>query len=665
MFPEGSYPYLVGWLYIAKYVVATLTAYVYLRDFLKERQFQTENYAIIAALLYAFSGFQATNLEFFHFHDVVAFFPLLLWGIEHIDSRKHRVLFAVAIWLNCLINYFFFVQEVVFMIIYFLFRYWGSDIRTFLRRVVRCCLCGVLGIGMAAVLFLPNILYIRGNNRSELSLYLSNFLYSSQWFLQMLKGILLPGEAMMDHSAVINQHWQSTDCYLPLFGLSLVFAYLLRQHNWLKKLLCLLLFISLFPMAQAAFLLFAEDTQRWWYMLTLMMALASMKVMESPAEYPIGKGVVLTLGITSAFYALIQWMPWDAGDTEIVYHPARFAFLYGVAMAGPILLLLLQRMKRWSYRSLLPLTMCFCAMTTIAALHYYHADENWESYLKCYRLSSELNTLDDQYRYNTATDFVQMLVGDVGGVGGFSSTMENATHEFDDLFGINTANMTTSRMTIPGLPQLLGGKYNITGDATADHIVDEISTEGLTWYITEQDACPIGFAMDSYMTVEELKALPQEQRAYALMQAAVIDETDETAVHPVMLHIETQDMQLEQESEGSLIAQANENAVKDFTRSAHDFTCTTDYERDRMVYFTVPNDTGWTATIDGVEAGILNSGGMMLLCVPAGEHQIIFTYQTPGLAAGEIISLCAWGIFDLLVVVQAKKVYRDESEFKR
>ena len=68
-----------------KYGVASLTAYAYIRRFVK-----TPNAALIGALLYAFSGFQAYNVFFNHFHDVTAFFPLLLLALEQrvVDGRR-------------------------------------------------------------------------------------------------------------------------------------------------------------------------------------------------------------------------------------------------------------------------------------------------------------------------------------------------------------------------------------------------------------------------------------------------------------------------------------------------------------------------------------------------------------------------------------------------
>ena len=96
LFSKISFPYLAGYLYILKYVMASVTAYYYIRLFVKDSK-----YAVIGGLLYAFSGFQTTNLMFFHFHDVVAFFPLMLIGLElTMKDSKYSPLFVFAIFLS-------------------------------------------------------------------------------------------------------------------------------------------------------------------------------------------------------------------------------------------------------------------------------------------------------------------------------------------------------------------------------------------------------------------------------------------------------------------------------------------------------------------------------------------------------------------------------------
>ena len=69
LFSAEHYPYVTGWLYMAKYAVAAVCAYSYLK------RFTGKKYAALGAMLYAFAGFQSVNLIFHHFHDAVAFFP--------------------------------------------------------------------------------------------------------------------------------------------------------------------------------------------------------------------------------------------------------------------------------------------------------------------------------------------------------------------------------------------------------------------------------------------------------------------------------------------------------------------------------------------------------------------------------------------------------------
>ena len=73
LFPAGTpYPLIAGFMNVLKFTAAGAFSYLYLRRIeIKER------YALIGALLYAFGGFQGTNL-IYHFHDSVALFPLLL-----------------------------------------------------------------------------------------------------------------------------------------------------------------------------------------------------------------------------------------------------------------------------------------------------------------------------------------------------------------------------------------------------------------------------------------------------------------------------------------------------------------------------------------------------------------------------------------------------------
>jgi len=116
--------------------------------------------------------------------------------------------------------------------------------------------------------------------------------------------------------------------------------------------------------------------------------------------------------------------------------------------------------------------------------------------------------------------------------------MENSSYWFDGLFDIKIENTTIHRSKIPGLVQLLGGKYNISTDPNATNIVDQVTEGDQTLYITEGKAFPIGFSPDKYLYTSELVSLPQEQRALALMNAVVINPEDEKQISDVMEHID-------------------------------------------------------------------------------------------------------------------------------
>lgn len=646
--PRGSFPYLAGFLYILKYVVAAVSSYLYMRLFVRKRQ-----WCAVAALLYAFSGYQTTNLEFFHFHDVAALFPLLLLSLElAMRDKRYRPLFVLAVFFHCLLNYYFFVGQVVFLILYYVVRFARMPARQFLSGILSCALCWLLGIGMAAVLLLPSLVYMLGSSRAGSTLLLNDLSHGSSLLLYILKGLLLPGDSMRNCSAVLPQRWDSTSAYLPFFGLSLVFAYLARQgKSWLGRLLLILAGLSLLRLPSGVFLLFKEVNQRWWYMLVLLMALATARVLESREDYPVKKSALLYGALVAAFYLVVAFVPWDANGTSIVYYPSRFLLFVLIALAGPAALLLLELLKKASYRSILALTMCCCIATTGLTLHYYRrADPVPHWYQQRFKAGLQLETLDPQYRYNS-TDNVLTLTGDGAGIGAFSSTIEESSKAFDAMFDLCSSNYSTFRSLVPGLPELLAGHYEITPEPGDEQVIGSVQVDDVTFCITQKPACPIGFAVDHMLTEAELMAYPMDQRAQALMQAAVIDESMWPALAGAVTHADA--ASLDTADLNANIRRTIDDRVGGFTRDSHGFACTTSYDRDRLVYFTVPWSTGWRATVDGEDAQVLYSGGMMALLVPQGEHSIRFTYHTPGLRLGIAVSAVSFAVFFLLLAARA------------
>lgn len=653
LFPARLFPYIVGYIYILKYAVAAAFSYLYIKLFVNDSK-----YAVIGALIYSFSGFQSTNLLFYHFHEVVAFFPLLLYGLEKFMHDKSQFkLFAFAVFINCLLNYYFFVQECVFLVVYFLFRFLQlKNLKKLFFDIIKCCSSALLGIMMAAALFLPNIIYTLGNTRSKGIITLYSSLPEPRLTLFILKGLLFPGEIMNDHSSIYNSQWSSTAAYLPLVGLSLVFAYIITKKDWLSKICVFMLTVSFIPLFSSGFLLFAENSRRWWFMMILIFAVASVRVIENFKDYKVTNGVAINAVLAIAFYLAVRYLPWDSINFEsLLYHPLRFFFYLVLVLAGLLIILIASRLKvrfnKDCFKSILALVAVFSVMTTGSTLYFYkrNATEPKEYYSQL-KLGASLPENDAQYRYNLS-DNVFTMTGKAAGLSSFSSTVSESIIEFDLLFDYYDYVIRMNKNSVTGLAELLGGKYTVSEQLSeTDKVIDTVKSDGKTYYIIEKVACPIGFRIEGYITEESLKSVDLQKRTQVLMSCAVVGRGDAGKVKSVLSEFNPEDANDLGEMDVS-IAKTVENATDKFKRNNKGFTCESSYDSDSFIYFTVPYDKGWTAYIDGEKTEIINSGGMMLLPVSQGKHRIEFCYSTPYFKMGLTIALAAWIVFIGLVVL--------------
>ena len=117
LFSSNMIPYLLGPMYILKYGICGVCSCLYLKRYVKDSK-----YAIIGSILYTFSGYQLTNILFYHFHDSVALFPLLLWGLDEFFYNNKKGALLITVFLQAITNWFFFIGEIIFLAIYFIIK---------------------------------------------------------------------------------------------------------------------------------------------------------------------------------------------------------------------------------------------------------------------------------------------------------------------------------------------------------------------------------------------------------------------------------------------------------------------------------------------------------------------------------------------------------------
>lgn len=324
LFPSSFAPYLMGPIYILKYITAALLAYAYLHRFVRNK-----DYAVLGALLYAFCGFQIYNTFFNQFHEVVAFFPLLLIGMEEYVQNNRKGLFALAVCLNAMINYFMFAGQVAFCVMYFMFRFSDRSFRVTLKKFFGLVLEAVMGFVMSMVLFLPGALGVIGNDRvghsfstlkSTLFYWKSGELYW-QRYGQILESYFFPPDipSRVNFFYGHTERWASISGYLPLFSMSGVFAlFTTKRRNWLKALIVFLILCSFVPGLNSLFFLGQSAYYaRWMYLMVLMFCLGTIIALDD--EHSRWKGALASCLAAMAAIAVPLGLLWyDKPDTDQV-----------------------------------------------------------------------------------------------------------------------------------------------------------------------------------------------------------------------------------------------------------------------------------------------------------------------------------------------------------
>ncbi|MGX8832890.1 YfhO family protein [Amedibacillus sp. YH-ame6] len=636
VFPSSAFPFIVGILYMLKYAVAGLLSYLFLKRFVSKKE-----YAVLGSILYAFCGFQSTNLMFNHFHDVVALFPLLLIGIEKLITEKRKGFFVVAVFFNCLLNYFFFIGEVLFLIIYFICRF-HSDIKTMLKNIGICMIEGLLGIGLAAFLFVPSIMFILNNPRAGFSTEgIFALTFSKTEYLAMLKSLLMPGEVMFRQSAITSIDWSSTSLYLPCVACSLVIAYVMKKRNWITAMIIILAVCSAVPLLTASFYGFTAIYHRWWYMFIIIMVLASIKVIENRREYPIKTSILISLGVLILLTMYIY--------PDLILRKNVFLLYLMMSMMGLIILFILDYMK--NDKKFIKMLLVFVSLFSFASTAfniflYRQGSSTSEEILKKINDSYNLKTYDMQYRYAMYDNYTS-FIGKQKNIWSFDSTISPTILEFNQAFGFERTSTSMRYEEVPYLEALLSGKYKITDDAKQENIIDKYSSNEGTNYVVEQEALPIGFSQNAYILKSEFMNIKVEDRAKVAIAALVIDDDNKNTIKGLSKY--TYD-----NSVNNVSFMGDKENLENFEITNDGFRGTISLSDVKSLFFSIPYDNGWSAYVDGKEVEIFKSIGMMALKLNEGNHNIKFTYSTPGMFTGIVVSLASCLLFAFYIILNKK-----------
>ncbi len=676
IFPYKAIPYVMPYLLMLKFAVGNMGAFGYLR-----RYAENDNYAMIGALVYTFSGFSLYNIFFNHFIESVVFFPYLVWALDEFIYNKRKGVFPLIVALNLVNNYFFFIGQVVFLFIYFGCKVWTREYRITKKDFFALAGESLMGCFMGIILFIPSAVSVLENPR--VSSGLSGFglwLYGNvQQYFAILASALLPPDVPYIPSLFTQGliKWTSMSAFVAfggLFGLFVFGKY--RKNSAFYKVFVISIVCAFVPVLNSMFYAFNSSYYaRWFYMPLLMLAAMNMQSfsMEKKEIYHGLKtvamltAVLLPFGLTptenngSVFIGLadqtaVYWMNILIAFLSIllVYfvvsnYKGRAGYTQKLTSGALVIIMLfgtlhlgLTKMPQWEADQL------YKPQNYDVLENFGFSDE-----MKNYRMDA-YNCYDNLGLF-TGVPCLQF----------FNSTVTPSIMEFYPSVGVKRDVSSKPGRNMYALRTLLSVKYLVMPNWEVSNFEEASDLYGFNlinhsypYNIYEStNFISMGFAYDKYVTYSSLDSIDATNRANVLLRAIALNES----------LLEKYSLPLEKLTDAELYDYTYTTYIMDvtkrknmssyyFNQTADGFDCKIILNQPNLVFFSVPYDEGFTAYVNGEKAEIESVNyAMCAVYVPAGDNEITFTYRTPYLDTGIIATLAGWAVYGVYMYMTFRK----------
>lgn len=670
LFPTTWAPYFLVPLLVLKFGVCGAGAHLYLRRYAK-----TDKFTVIAACLYAFSGFTVYNVFFNHFVDCIALFPFLLWSLDEFVYEKRRGLFPVFVAINLLNNYFFFVGQVVFLVLYFIFKVVTREYKIKFTEFLLLAFESLLGCAMGFILCLPTLYSLMDNPRTVnyATGWSAIMYYRVQQYFAIATSILLPPDppylpALYTEGSL---KWTSMTAFLPLLSIAGVVAYW-RAHrkSFLNKILFTSLVMAMVPALNSSF--YAMNSSyyaRWYYMPVLMMCLASLHALEDE-EIDLLGGVKTTFILTAVLvvFGIIPVETDGVWSLGVANEPAQYWLSLCTALLALLVCMLVvkwyRRRKNFA-KIMLVCVLAFSVLYSVAHISIgkfpqWEGDKNLRS--QAVEATQEIAWPEGFYRIDAYECYENMgLFTRKPCIRFFNSTITPSIMNFYPEVDVKRDVSSKPDYDIYALRGLLSVEYTMMPLDKQDAFTTENQQYG--WQPAWQDATyayykntnyiPIGFTYDQYVSMTALDSVAKRQRSNMLVRAIGLSDEQIEKYGYLYLQGEAATADLTYNAYVTDAANRRQSAADSFIADNTGFTAHITLNKENLVFFSVPYEEGFTAYVNGVQTEIENvSYGLCAVLAPAGECEIVFVYETPGLAVSTLVTfigIAVWVWYILLL----------------
>lgn len=684
LFPSPAVPHLMGPLYVLKFACCSLSAFVYLKRYVKNK-----DYAVIGGILYAFSGFGVYNIFFNHFHEAMITFPLLLAAVDEIMYTGRKGVLVITAFLSCTINYYFFAGQAVFAILYWLVKLACGDFEFTFKKLIQIIFEAVLGFAASAFIFLPTLATITENPRiSNSPSGWSALLYGwEQRYMHIIESFFFPPDlpARPNFTPDSNAKWASVAAYLPMFSMVGVFSFMKlrkKKYKWLKYLLPILFLCALVPILNSAFQLFnASYYARWYYMPILLMCLMTAKVIAENKD-DLKKGFVPVCVVCAIFIGIGLLPTNENGVVSYGKVPEYIELYYIQAIVTIVMIIMLGTLIYVVAEKKLDYMKIASAMTAVAVVicmtssivygvsqgtdntDYINRAINGGDNINMDKLESgseNYNADNNFYRIDTSENVDNWcMFWKLSSMRCFHSVVSTSIMDFYSSIGQTRDVASRMETKVYPLRSLFSVKYyfNELTESERKGITEVSKPETLAnlygfEYVDTQNGfniyenkyyVPMGFTYDYYCLDSDIQKASEVDKTSMLMKAIVLTPEQAAKYNNILSYYSFKgtDYSTDQYYQNCLDRRAN--SCSSFSYDSYGFNAKIDLDKDNLVFFSVPYDDGWSAKVNGqdVEIEKVDYGFMAVLC-PAGSNDIQFTYETKGLFWGKVITAVGFG----------------------
>lgn len=645
--PSKWMPWAMVPLFCFKFAFAGAGGYLWAKRWVKNPQ-----YAMLAGMLYAFCGYNIYSIFYDSFVDVTALFPYLLAALDDAIIDKRRGCFFIWVAVSLLINYYFFIGEAIFLILYFICMLLGKKYILTGKLYLRMAVETVLGIAMGAVLVIPAALSLMQNPR--ISSFLNDYDFivygEPQKYMAIFASMFIMPDAPYQNTLFSQSgtQWQNVCAYLPVVGITggVALCRAERKHPFARVMkFCII--CAFVPMLNAIFTLEnATYYARWYYMPILILCGATAMVLDNDELYQAEwKDAWKTVFICTAAFVALELVPSNVEllglKLGVTSSASIFWILWGISIAGVVLCGFVCKKYRKTEKyisvmmsSVMVFSFIYGEAHMLLTRYVTDTDTGEHTWYAGYEDLDNVAKLLPQgewYRIDSNTITNYNLALGFSSEDFFSSTVSPGIFSFYMEAGHGRTVMPLDGQPNYALRSLLGVKYLMVGaedekawsaDASGTKVTINNSNAGNAlqllkdsedttdtvytpqeWAVNweergrteetivyeNQNFIPMGFAYDYYITKDQLADVDADVRSNLLLKAIVLNDEQVGKYGDILQPLPEKEFQnLNFESFKKDCADRRKQTADTFETNNYGFTATTSFDTDELVFFSVP-----------------------------------------------------------------------------